>query len=192
LLFYLIETWPFGNAGTCNMLVWVALNTLKLIHLAELRILPTAHVFINKYFHVTAHNSTMIFHYLKCLVKQHIDPVENIMTHSVLLILVSHIPPCFHYTDRYHPVFRLVYLWKLSRFRGHEISLDDVVRWWCYKVHQLYSSAITIPITARHIALDPIITTHPRVLSQLQLCVNMNKTWFAILSVDTETEWCQL
>ena len=36
---------------------------------------------------------------MKFLVKQPIEPGENVLTQSVLLFLVSHIPPCLHCTD---------------------------------------------------------------------------------------------
>jgi len=54
---------------------------------------------------------------------------------------------------------------ELSRFRGHEISLDDDVRWQWNKVHQLHASTIATPMTTRHMSLNIIITTHSRVLS---------------------------
>jgi hypothetical protein len=44
-----------------------------------------------------------------------------------------HPPPGYSYPPSQPPVTPL----KLSRFRGHEISLDDDVRWRCNKVHQL-------------------------------------------------------
>jgi len=54
---------------------------------------------------------------------------------------------------------------ELSRFRGHETSLDHDVRWRLYMVLQLQPSTISTPMTTRHMSHNYVITTHPRVLS---------------------------
>ena len=59
----------------------------------------------------------------------------------------------------------VLHLWNWSRFRGHEISLHNTVRWWRNKFHQLKASTIAKPITTMHLSLNYIITTHPWVLS---------------------------
>jgi hypothetical protein len=58
-----------------------------------------------------------------------------------------------------------VTLFELSRFWGHEISLNDDVRCQWNNVHQLNASTIPTPMTTRHMSVDYSITTHPRVLS---------------------------
>jgi len=57
--------------------------------------------------HSTAHYFPIIFLWIKFLVKQQIEPCENILTQSVTLFLVSLIPPCSHCDDSYLPFFSL-------------------------------------------------------------------------------------
>jgi len=66
-------------------------------------------LFINQYSHVTAQYSPIIFLYIKFSVKQHKEPGENILTHSVLLFLVSLIPPHFPCIDCDQPCFSLFF-----------------------------------------------------------------------------------
>jgi hypothetical protein len=46
----------------------------------------------------------------------------------------------------------VLHLWEWSRFRGHNISLDDDVRWQWNQVHQSYDSTIATAMTTRHIS----------------------------------------
>ena len=110
LLFCQVETQPFGQAEPSNTLAWVALILLKLKYLAVLHISLAILVYRNKYTNVTAQYSPIKFLQVKLSLKQHIEPGVNILTRSVLCHLDSHIPPCFHCSDRHEPLFSLFLL----------------------------------------------------------------------------------
>jgi len=99
LSFWLIETWPFGKSNTSNILAWVALILLKFIFLAEVYILPAMDVFINIYSHTTGCDGPIILLTGKLLVNQHLEPGENIFTHSVVYFHGAPIQPRFHCCD---------------------------------------------------------------------------------------------
>jgi len=96
--FWLIETRPFAKAEAVVFMHGL-LSLLKAIYLSEWYISPAILLFINKYSHATAHYSLIWFLYVTFSVKQPIDPGENILTHSGLPFLVSHIPSWFHCID---------------------------------------------------------------------------------------------
>jgi len=66
--------------------------------------------FINYHFDITGQYSPIIILQVKFSVKQHKEPAENIMSHSVLLVSDSPDPPCFGSIYRRQPLFKC-FLW---------------------------------------------------------------------------------
>ena len=107
LPFWAIGNKPIRKAEPRNILVWASLIQPKLIQLFKYCNSPAIVFFTNKYPHASAHYYSVIYPKLKFSVNQHIEPDENILTQSVLVFLVSLIPPCFRCTDRHWPLFSL-------------------------------------------------------------------------------------
>jgi len=78
-----------------------------------------------------------------------------------------------------------LHLWDWSWFQRDDQPLNDVAMWRLIKVDQLYAHTIASPMTARHKSLNHI-TTHPRVLSQLQCCVNTIHTHIDTFTMNRE------
>jgi len=104
----LIETVPFGKAEPSTLLEQVTLILLQCIYLGKWYILPAILLFINQYPHATAHSCPIPCLYVTFSVNQHIDPSDNILTHSDLLFLVSLTPFYFHCIDRQQHLFSLI------------------------------------------------------------------------------------
>ena len=67
-------------------------------------------VFVNYHSYITGHYSCIIILQVKFSVKQHKEPLENILSHSVLLCSGSPNPPCFGSIDCHQPPVSL-FLW---------------------------------------------------------------------------------
>jgi len=67
-------------------------------------------VFMNYHLDITGQYSPMITLQVTFSVKQHKEPAEHILSHSVLHYSVSPDPPCFGSIDRHQPLFSL-FLW---------------------------------------------------------------------------------
>jgi len=126
--FWQIETWPCGKAERSNILALFALTQLKFICLAKCFIAPARHLFINRYLQATAHHSPIIYLWLKLSVRIHREADEP-LTHSVLLIPRSLIPPRFNCFDCHQHHLSLS-MWPLCRpnqsgnnWRGTHIPL---------------------------------------------------------------------
>ena len=105
------------------------------IYLAIWFILPALLLFINQYSHATPQYSPIIFLFFNFPVKQCKETGENILTHSVLLCLVSLIHHHFHCIDCHLPLFNN-YLWPLcwlnqsgNMWWGTQIPLR-----WAYRI----------------------------------------------------------
>jgi hypothetical protein len=73
-----IENQHFGKAKPRNILARAFLIQPKLVYLFEYCILPAIDFFMNKYPHVNAHYSPVIYIYVECLVTQCIQPGQNL------------------------------------------------------------------------------------------------------------------
>jgi len=74
------------------------------------------------------------------------------------------------------------------QLQGHERSLEDAIMWQLIEVHQLLVSTIATPMTTRQKSLDHLITTLPRLLSPLQLCLDSIRTHITGFSMDIDNE----
>ena len=110
LPFRLVGTRPFGKAEPSNIVAQVALILLKVIYLAKWFILPIIHLFINQYPHAIAHNRPIIVLLTKCSITQNQEPRENMLMDSVLLCLVSLVPPGFYCICNHDRLWSL-FLW---------------------------------------------------------------------------------
>jgi len=93
--FVLIETWPIGEAKPSTILSLVTLILLQSTHIAKLFILPVILLFCNHYLPATAEYSRKLFVEMKFLVKQHSEPGNKTLSHSVKLCHAAQIPPRF-------------------------------------------------------------------------------------------------
>jgi len=86
---------------------------------------------MNKYPHATAQNSPVLYLSVKFSGNQHIEPGENWLTLSVLLFVVSLIPPYFHCTDRHQPFFSVIHWipWWPNQSRNIGCGTLNAVLW---------------------------------------------------------------
>jgi len=94
------------------------------------------------------------------------------------ILIQHHLHPSLHSHTRYQTVLRLIMQVHMQQWQLNMVPL-------------LQDYTIATPLTASHISLNYIITTHPGVLSQLQCCVNTMQTPIAIVSMEKENVWRQ-
>jgi len=94
-------------------------------------------------------------------------PLPSLFNHWLLITFIRFDSsftqcPVISFSHSYSSCVTTLELWW---FCGHEISLDDDVRWRWNQVHQSQARIIATPMTTRHMSLTSSQTLHPRVLS---------------------------
>ena len=125
------ENQSVGKAKPSNILVWTSLILPKLIYPSEYNLSAVIVLFINNYPLATAYYAHVIYLFMKFSVKQHIEPGENLLTQSALPFLVSHVPPCFRWTDSDQPLFGLFHWPPCWANQSNKIccSTENLVLW---------------------------------------------------------------
>ena len=98
-----------------NVVAMFYLTKLLCIYLGHQLIAPAVYLCINRYRQATVHHTPRIELYLKLPVMLH-NQAGDTLTHSVLLILRSLVPPCFYCTDHHHQVAAWVVDLGVGRF----------------------------------------------------------------------------
>ena len=149
-----IRNQPVGKGTPRTILARESLILPKLIHLFEYGILQAIDFLMNIYPHGTAQYSPVIYLYVKFSLKQHKEPGENRLTHSVLLFLISLILPCFHCTDSHQLFFSLFHClpWWLNQSRNIRCDTNNTVLWAFWSLKWLQGS-MSDSLSASHLSL---------------------------------------